>query len=58
MINNIQFEEFLNSTEKLIHEAIKVYETHPDKEELIRFRNLIEVALTQAENFRKISVIQ
>ena len=38
--------------------AHKVYETHPDKEELIRFRNLIEVALTQAENFRKISVIQ
>jgi hypothetical protein len=51
MINEIQFGEFLNSVKALVGESIKVYESHPDKEELIKFKNLIEVVLTQTENF-------
>lgn len=34
------------TTQELIDECIKVYETHPDRDELIHFRNLIENCLT------------
>jgi hypothetical protein len=45
MINNVMVQNLVDTTQELIDESIKVYETHPDKDELIHFRNLIENCL-------------